>query len=114
MLLPARSTSVKMAPKADVNAGVVVPGRKKLTSVMVLPSAVNKRCGLKVAKVLEYVALMLSNSIGATPAFALTSKPLPGVENTTPRGLFTLKKLAGNKLGADNASGTPSQLISCL
>ena len=37
----------------------------------------------------------LSNSIGAMPAFALTWNPVPGVENTAPRGLLTLKKLAG-------------------
>ncbi len=37
---------------------------------------------------------------------------MPGVEKTTPRGEFTLKKFAGKLLGADRASGTPSQLIS--
>ena len=38
--------------------------------------------------------------------------PVPGVENTTPRGEFTLKKFAGRLFGAADASGTPSQLIS--
>src|SRR5262249_51855303 len=35
-----------------------------------------------------------------------------GVLNTTPRGEFTLKKLAGRGLGSERVSGTPSQLIS--
>lgn len=43
---------------------------------------------------------------------ALTAKPVPGVEKTTPRGEFTLKKFAGKEFGAENPSGTPSQLIS--
>ena len=46
-------TSVKMAPKADVRAGVFVPATKNLTSVTLLSSAVNRRCGLNVAKLLE-------------------------------------------------------------
>src|SRR5947207_3194073 len=56
---------------------------------------------------------MLPNST-AVPlaAVALTWKPVPGVEKTTPRGEFTLKKFAGRLFGADRASGTPSQLIS--
>ena len=44
--------------------------------------------------------------------FALTSNPLPGVKNTIPRGEFLLKKFAGNRFGAEKASGTASQLIS--
>src|SRR4051812_11848783 len=56
---------------------------------------------------------MLPNSTGCPDvAFALTSNPVPGVENVTPRGELTLKKFAGRLFGADNASGTPSQLIS--
>src|SRR6266481_1813634 len=55
---------------------------------------------------------MLSNWIGATPALALTWKPVPGVPKTTPRGELTLKKFAGRLFGAERASGTPSQLIS--
>ncbi|MEJ7669268.1 MAG: hypothetical protein WKH97_11140 [Casimicrobiaceae bacterium] len=55
---------------------------------------------------------MLANSTGATPALALTWNPVPGVPKTTPRGELTLKKLAGRLLGAESASGTPSQLIS--
>src|SRR5437867_7429736 len=56
---------------------------------------------------------MLPNSTGVTlPAFALTWKPVPEVERTTPRGEFTLKKFAGRLFGAANVSGTPSQLIS--
>ena len=43
---------------------------------------------------------------------ALTSNPVPGVKNTIPRGEFLLKKFAGNRCGAEKASGTPSQLIS--
>src|SRR5690349_1486600 len=55
---------------------------------------------------------MLSKLIGATPGLALTWKPVPGVEKTAPRGEVVLKKSAGRLLGADLASGTPSQLIS--
>lgn len=40
------STSEKIDPNPRVSVGVVVPGIKKLTSVTVLPSAVNKRCAL--------------------------------------------------------------------
>src|SRR5437762_3800656 len=43
---------------------------------------------------------------------ALTSNPVPGVKNTIPRGEFLLKKFAGNRFGAEKASGTASQLIS--
>ena len=64
----ARSTSVNTAPKPVVNAGVVLPGMKKLTSTMLLPSAVNNRCGLKVAKRLGYVGLILPNSTGVPEA----------------------------------------------
>src|SRR5512132_462972 len=39
-------------------------------------------------------------------------KPVPGVDRTTPRGEFTLKKSAGRRLGSARLSGTPSQLIS--
>src|SRR3954452_5445300 len=42
----------------------------------------------------------------------LTWKPVPGVENTAPRGLLELKKLAGRLLGAEKVAGTASQLIS--
>jgi hypothetical protein len=45
---PALSTSVKTEPKAFTVAGVVVPGIKNSTSVMLLPSAVKSRCGEKV------------------------------------------------------------------
>src|SRR6266496_4175620 len=107
-----RSTSVKTAPNPLTVAGVLVPGTKNSTSRTLLPRAVNNRCGLNVEKVDEYVGSMLSNSIGATPALALTWKPVPGVEKTVPRGEFTLKKSAGKLLGAERASGTPSQLIS--
>src|SRR5688572_17658510 len=42
----------------------------------------------------------------------LTWKPVPGVENTAPRGELALKKLAARLLGAEEFEGTPSQLIS--
>src|SRR5262249_1579878 len=51
--------------------------------------------------------------VGLT-AFALTATPVPGVENSAPRGEFALKKLFGSRLGAENASGTASQFISRL
>src|SRR5206468_4406760 len=111
-VVQAKSTSVKTAPKPFVVAGVLLPGTKKLTSRMLLPNAVKRRCELKVWNIEEYVGLMLSNSIGAIPALPLTWNPVPDVEKTTPRGELTLKKLAGKLLGAEEASGTPSQLIS--
>src|SRR4030095_15564399 len=57
---------------------------------------------------------MLPNRTGPSAAFALTSTPVPGVENTAPRGEFTLKKSFGSRFGADKAAGTPSQFISRL
>src|SRR5262249_5546814 len=51
--------------------------------------------------------------VGLT-AFALTATPVPGVENSAPRGEIALKKLFGSRLGAENASGTASQFISRL
>src|SRR3954470_3968318 len=42
----------------------------------------------------------------------LTMNPVPGVEKSTPRGEFTLKKVAGRLFGAAKFAGTPSQLIS--
>src|SRR5207248_8091362 len=68
----------------------------------------NSLCALKVWR-----SFGKPNSGGvAPPAFALTRKPVPGVEKTAPRGELTLKKLAGGGLGSADASGTPSQLIS--
>ncbi len=58
---------------------------------------------------------MLPNSIGVfvgLTELALTWNPEPGVEKTAPRGELTLKKSGGRLLGAENWSGTPSQLIS--
>src|SRR5882757_3666954 len=99
---------MKISPKALVVAAVVVPGTKKLTSVVLLFTAVKSFCGLKVWK-----SFGNPNRGGvAGPALALTRKPVPGVLKTTPRGEFTLKKLAGSKFGSENKSGTPSQLIS--
>ena len=104
---------MKTAPNPRTTAAVVVPGTKKFTSTTFDPSAVKRRWGLNGANVLGYDASMLPNSIGVPlAAVALTWNPVPGVENTTPRGLFTLKKLAGRLFGAAEASGTPSQLIS--
>src|SRR5262245_11017535 len=100
--------SVKITPNALVVAGVVVPGTKKVTSVIALFTAVNTRCGLNAAK-----SFGKPNSGGvAPPAFALTRNPVPGVEYTSPRGELLLKKLVGKGFGSATASGTPSQLIS--
>jgi hypothetical protein len=56
---------------------------------------------------------MLPNSTGVPlAAVALTCSPEPGVVKTAPRGELTLKKTPGKRFGADDASGTPSQLIS--
>src|SRR5438046_2945593 len=75
---------------------------------MLLLTAVKSFCGLKVWK-----SFGKPNSGGtAPPALALTRKPVPGVENTAPRGELALKKLAGMLLGSERISGTPSQLIS--
>src|SRR5947208_1707544 len=46
----ARSTSLNTTPKPVTNAGVVEPGTKKVTSVTLLPNAVNSRCGENGAK----------------------------------------------------------------
>ena len=46
------STSAKTAPKPLIVAGVVVPGKKKVRSTILLPSGVNNRCGEKVVKIL--------------------------------------------------------------
>src|SRR5258706_15765201 len=96
-----------------MKAGVFVPGTKKFTSVIVLPSAVKSRGELNVVKRPGYVALMLPNSTAVPEAaLALTCNAVPGVDKTTPRGELTLKKLAGKRFGAEEPSGTPSQLIS--
>src|SRR5262249_62089641 len=57
---------------------------------------------------------MFPNRTGPSAAFALTSTPAPGVENTAPRGEFTLKKLFGSRFGAEKLAGTASQFISRL
>src|SRR6476660_5756761 len=57
---------------------------------------------------------MLPNRTGPSAAFALTWTPVPGVENSAPRGEFELKKLFGSRFGAEKAAGTPSQFISRL
>ena len=103
------------APKALTRAAVVDPGTKKFTSVIVLPSGVKSFWALNVVKIVGKLGSRLPNLTGVLvelTALALTSNPLPGVLKTTPRGEFTLKKVAGKLLGAENASGTPSQLIS--
>ena len=56
----------------------------------------------------------MPNRTGATPAFALTATPVPGVENSAPRGEFTLKKLFGSRFGSEKLLGTASQFISHL
>ena len=56
--------------------------------------------------------LRLAKREGLMTVRALTWKPVPGVDKTTPRGDVVLKKSAGRVLGAACASGTPSQLIS--
>src|SRR6266542_4336777 len=111
----ADSTSVKTEPKPLTKACDVVPGRKKTMSTTLLPIAVKSRSGEKVWNSLGYPALMFPNRTGVRvglPVLALAWKPLPGVEKTTPRGEFELKKLAGRLLGEEKESGTPSQLIS--
>src|SRR5262249_2011341 len=59
-----RSTSVKTAPKPRTVAGSppLVPGTKNKASVILLPTGVNNRDGLKVLKVLPYVGLLKSTS----------------------------------------------------
>src|SRR5262249_54688090 len=57
---------------------------------------------------------MFPNRTGPSAAFALTATPAPSVENTAPRGEFTLKKLSGSRFGAEKLAGTASQFISRL
>jgi len=64
----ARSTSEKTAPNPEVKAGVVLPGTKKFISTILLPSAVKRRCALKVVNNPVYAALRLPNSIGVPEA----------------------------------------------
>jgi hypothetical protein len=68
----AKSTSLKIAPKPLIEAGVLVPGTKKSTSTTLLPSEVKRRWGLNGSNVWEYVGSILSNWMGAIPALALT------------------------------------------
>ncbi|MGI9027114.1 MAG: hypothetical protein ACR2GP_16365 [Burkholderiaceae bacterium] len=68
-------------PNAVVVAAVVVPGTKKFTSVTLLLTAVNRRCGLNTWK-----SLGNPNRIGDTvPALALTRKPVPVAEDRAAR-----------------------------
>src|SRR5207237_542038 len=94
----ATSTSLKTTPKPRDRAACALPGTKKLTSTTLEPIAVNSRCALNGAKNDGYDGSMLPNSIGVEVGFAalaLTWNPVPGVEKTTPRGEFALKKFAG-------------------
>src|SRR5262245_16999827 len=78
-----------MAPKAPVVPAVVMPARKKFTSVIGLFTAVRSFCGLNVWK-----SLGKPNKTGLLPpALALTRKPVPGVLKTTPLGEFALPDL---------------------
>src|SRR4051794_17482361 len=97
VVAPATSASVKMTPKALVVAGVVVPGTKKFTSVILLLTAVNNRGSLKVWK-----SFGNPNRMGLPEAaLELTRKPEPGVLNTAPRGDVELKKSPGKALGSE-------------
>src|SRR5262249_32272655 len=83
--------------------------------VTLLPSGVNRRCGLNTAKSVAYSGLISPNRTGVLvglTSFALTANPVPGVEYTAPRGELELKNPAGNWFGEENVSGTASQLIS--
>jgi hypothetical protein len=53
LVVLARSTSVKTAPKALTVAGVVVPGTKKKISTILLLTAVNSLCAENVENVDE-------------------------------------------------------------
>src|SRR5262249_14740139 len=108
-------TPVKTEPKPLTVAPVGLPGTKKSVSVTLLPRAVKSRCGLKVVKNTGKTGLRFPKRIGVCVRLslsALTWKPVPGVKNTAPRGELALKKLGGRLIGAEKASGTPSQLIS--
>ena len=78
------STSVKTAPKPRTVAGTapLLPGKKNEPSVMLLPTGVNNRDGLKVLKILAYVGLLKSS---ARPDGAAWERPAPGVVNCPPR-----------------------------
>ena len=72
------STSVKIAPNPFVVAGAVVPGTKKLTSVTLLPSAVNSRGAEKVLNAVEYVGSMFPKlaAAGCPGVAASAGEPL--------------------------------------
>src|SRR5215210_2561167 len=83
------------------------------TSVIVAPEGENSLWAENTPKAPGYVPSTSPNSAAPDPLPSPdTRNPVPGVENTTPRGEFTLKKFAGREFGDDDASGTPSQLIS--
>ena len=107
----ARSTSVNTAPKPLTVAALFVPGSKKWTPILLVPSGVNSRSGLKVAKMCGYCPLMFANRTGVLVGLsvsALTWNLLFLDANTAPRGTVVLKKSRGNWFGADFSSGVPS------
>src|SRR5262245_36833302 len=115
LVLASLLTSVKTAPNPLTVAPWTVPGTKKSVSTMLLSRAVKSRSGLKVLNKSGKTRWMLPYSTGVFVGLelsALSWKPVPGVKKTAPRGELALKKLAGRLFGAENASGTPSQLIS--
>src|SRR6476661_2965198 len=106
---PSWSTSEKTTQKPVETAGVCVPATKKSTRLSGLPIALNVLIGLNELNWASYAALMNLKSL------SLTLRPVPSVENTTPRarGLkFWLKKSPGNVNVLVNAGGTASQLTS--
>src|SRR5438093_1323919 len=114
-VLSSSLTPVKTEPNPPTAAPVCLPGTKKTVSRMLLSRAAKRRSGLKVLKILGKSGWRLPKRTGVLVGLtlsALTWKPDPGVKNRAPRGELALKKFAGRLLGAEKASGTPSQLIS--
>src|SRR5262249_22058125 len=80
--VPGRLTSENTTPNPLTPAGTVppVPGMEKTPSVILLPSGVNRRFGLKGAKSAVYWILIWSR-LSWPPVAAAWVRPVPGVVN---------------------------------
>src|SRR5439155_18595464 len=111
-----RSTSVKTAPKPLTVAGwrPLVPGMKNTPSVMLLPTGVNNRDGLKVLKILAYVGLPNSTAKPpwGPPDGGACERPNPGVVNWLPRVFRNTLNGVTGAVVSRTFGLPPSQLIS--
>src|SRR4030095_3841071 len=110
------STSVKTAPKALTIAGLapLVPGMKNTASVMLLPTGVNNRDGLKARKMLPQGGL--SKNARKTPCGppdgGACDRPSPGVVNWLPRVFRNTLNGVTGAVVSRMFGLPPSQLIS--